>query len=204
MIQKRNFTAQRVWKATEEDGLSYILAGLMLLISPMIVSRPHHIWMFGLAIIFGPILLSRFKEKVTYPRVGYAVLLGPKNTKKDWGGVIFVIGSIIGWVALVLLLGGASDTLLWYRWVPTVVALLLTGMFMSLVKKSGQKAWLLLAGFSLAGAVAISFIDFQTKFDWITLYCIGLGTVFLILGITRLLFFIRKYPVVVEVEANGE
>lgn len=194
---------QRLYRFFEQDGLTEILSGIMLISCILIIGNRAFVGLAALLVIFGPVLLSKIRRRITYPRIGYMVPRKKPDRRINRAGVVFMSAAITAWAALVLLLGGYTNADVVYRWIPTLLALIITGMWLFLAGKTGQKRHYFFAGLMIAGAVAISLPRFDNAFANIRLFCLIAGCIFLISGIIRLIVFLKKYSAPIP-EGNHE
>ena len=187
--------AQRTYRFAWQDGLLEIFGGLMLMMTVIFMERPYTVALaYMFAFVVGPKLLERIKRKTTYPRIGYVAMKKTKRGGFDWTGLVFILSMIVLYVVVVLLTGDPSDRAQWMRWTPTLMAAILLGMFIHLVTVSGQKYYYVLATIALTGAIILAFFDFDYRYAWMIIFSVGLGGMFFLTGLIKLIVFINKYP----------
>jgi hypothetical protein len=196
---------QKTFRFYGQDGLLEIFGGLMLAVSSILMSRPYTIYLvISFSLVVGPWLLKKLKQKITNPRIGYYAAKDDNKAKFDRNGLFYILGVLAVWVLIILLAGGLNYRTIWFRWTPTLLALLLFGPFIYIVARSGQKAYYLLAVVSLAGAVALAFFDFHQEYVWGVIYSLSMGATLIIIGAAKMVHFLVKYPrVEMEVKNNA-
>jgi len=191
---------RRAYKAMQSDGVTEILLGLVLLVT-------GGTWGSGTTGVFTVFIilymrkvLEYIKEKVTYPRVGYAKLPEENSAETGKGILLFMVAVLIVMgIGIVLFYGGLTSHLI-YQWLPTFFGLMMLGAFTYMRGKTGDPIYLAYIAYSVLTGVAFSLIDFG---DWkagFTLYLVLLGATFMLVGAVRMALFMRRYPVMKKVE----
>jgi hypothetical protein len=196
---------QKTFRFYGQDGLLEIFGGLMLAVSSILMSRPYTIYLvISFSLVVGPWLLKKLKQKITNPRIGFYEAKSDKKSQFDRNGLFYILGVLAVWVLIILVAGGLTHRTIWFRWTPTLLALLLLGPFFYIVARSGQKAYYLLAVVSLAGAITLAFFDFRQEYVWGVIYSLSMGAILIIIGAAKMVYFLNKYPrVEMEVENDA-
>ena len=190
---------RRAYRAMERDGVTEILLGLVLLVT-------GGTWRTGTTGILAVFMilymrktLEYIKERVTYPRVGYAKLPeeGPEIGK---GILLFMVAVLIVLgIGVALFYGGLTYHLI-YQWLPTFFGLMMLGAFTYMRGKTGDPIYLAYIAYSVLAGVAFSLINFNDPLAGFTLYLVLLGATFILVGAVRMALFMRRYPVMKEGE----
>lgn len=186
---------QRAFRYDVQDGFTEFLAGIMFFFIARSVVDPHLAWVPAL-LIFPMRWASRFfKEKFTYPRVGY-VKLRSEDGKTLGRGMLGYLGAVLGILAVALLLmGGFTSWDMWRQWLPALVGGFTSGGFFYLAGRSGMWRHRFLGVFVIAWGVACSLLftdGFRTAFSR---WALGVGLVSLVMGVVVFLIFLRSHPV---------
>jgi len=191
---------RRAYRTMQRDGITEILLGLVLLVT-------GGTWGSGTTGIFTVFIilymrkaLEYIKEKVTYPRIGYAKLPEEDSVETGKGILLFMVAVLIVMgIGIALFYGGLTSHLI-YQWLPTFFGLMMLGAFTYMRGKTGDPIYLAYIAYSVLTGVAFSLIDFG---DWkagFTLYLVLLGATFILVGAVRMALFMSRYPVMKEVE----
>jgi len=174
-----------------EDGLLYIFLGVLLLIVGLSFSVPA----LSIAVAFAAFLylpVEWIRERVTYPRLGYAKFCVPANFTK--GIIIFIIVAILG-LGIVAFAGDGR----YQRFLPLAVSVVfaLSVYFGFSTQGIGFVDYFLIALILIGGVVTTWLFE-----DWreglsVLFFVVG-GTAMLI-GVLKFLLFLRKYPNPVEI-----
>ena len=118
--QNLDHLEKRAFRYDVQDGFTEFLAGIMFFFVARSAIDPHLAWLPAL-LIFPMRIGSRFfKEKFTYPRVGY-VKLKSESGQKLGRGMLGHLGIVIGIMAVILVLtGGIASWDAWRRWLPAL------------------------------------------------------------------------------------
>ncbi len=195
---------QRLFRFFGQDGLTEILSGIMLISCIFIIGNRAFIGLAVLLIIFGPVFLNKFRQRITYPRIGYMEPKKKPDHRINRASVIIISAMIIVWAIMVLLMGGFTDAEILYRWIPTLLAFILTGLWFFLAERTGQKRHYFFAVLMIVGAVTISLLEFDNAFANVRLFCLAGGSIFFISGIVKLIIFLKKYPAPDLEENHGQ
>ena len=191
---------RRAYRAMQRDGITEMLVGLVLLV----VGGTWGTGATGILPVFIILYMNKvleyIKERVTYPRIGYAKL--PEEDSVETGKGIFLFMAsvmIVLGIGIVLFYGGLTSHLI-YQWLPTFFGLMMLGAFTYMRGKTGDPIYLAYIAYSVLTGVVFSLYNFS---DWkagFTLYLVLLGATFMVVGAVRLALFVRRYPVMKEVE----
>ena len=108
-------------------------------------------------------------------------------------GIIVVYAISIGFIS--------SDTI--YRWVPAFFGVIMWAPSLYLTDKTGQKRYYLFGALMTITGFAVALADFLPVEAVVVVYSLSWGAVFFVLGITRAVLFIRKYPVIESPEDDS-
>jgi hypothetical protein len=197
---------RKVYRDSLQDGIMEILAGLLLVVCGLVMTNPRLSGAF--AGVYLLLLLSlrrlhdRMKRRFTYPRLGEVVLHEEEPKQLVVGILGFVLAAGV-LVAVTLTLLGRLTTAEWYRWLPAWMGLCFVGASWHLYCKSGQARYAVGGFVALGAGVAIGSLQLPGKMDNITLYLITLGVAVALIGVVRLLRFVRANPVVTQEAPNN-
>ena len=181
-----------------QDGFTEILLGLILLVFPVLIVRPEFVSIFVVFyIFFMPHLLEAIRKKHVYPRIGYVKLKEEEPPKLSIGIIAVVLLIFVSVIVILYSLSiGIIDRYFIWRWLPTVFGFITWGPSLYLKEKTGQNKYYLLGTSMTISGVAVSLAGSIPAEFAMTVYMVGWGLFFLVLGLIRLLIFIRKYPVI--------
>ncbi|MFW9996056.1 MAG: hypothetical protein ACFFD4_28710 [Candidatus Odinarchaeota archaeon] len=196
---------QKAFGETMIDGITEILAGILLLSLPVIFAHPYLVVFIALFVIYGQFALDFIRERTTYPRIGRVELKieeNPATVKRSLLELLLLLlGSIlITFMTMIIVEGGIPalesvyESL--YRWIPLCFGLIMFGPSLYLVEKSGNRYYYLVGIFTSLLGLLMAVLAFPGEKDGLYLYFIILGSLSLITGIARHILFIRKYPVI--------
>lgn len=185
---------QKAFRGAEQDGLVELLTGLSLFAIAARAFSPYLIIvMLAPVFLFAPILKA-LRRRFTWPRVGYVKLI-PEDSRRLLGRIFLVV-----FILFILLAGGLfifSDPArweLWVRWFPAFLGTLMSGMFISLVSKSGCARYSVLAALSVLGGFGLSIAHFEAFAAGTVIYLLGMETTLVIIGAISFARFIRSNP----------
>lgn len=190
---------RRAYRAMQRDGVTEVLVGLVLLVT-------GGTWRTGAAagilamfmVLYMRKILEYIKERVTYPRVGYAKLPEENSAETGKGILLFMVAVLIVLgIGVALFYGGLTYHLI-YQWLPTFFGLMMLGAFTYMRDKTGDPIYLAYIAYSVLTGVAFSLINFGDPNARFTLYMVLLGVSFIAAGGVRLALFVRRYPVMTE------
>jgi hypothetical protein len=177
-------------------GASLFFLGLLL---------PQH---GGLAVF--PILLLAssvpltmgLKKHFTYPRTGYVAFRQGDPGLVPW----FVMGSLVlglgALVAVIIAAGVIADPGQWYRWMPIIFGIWLTGMFLRLSLQVRLVRYHVVAGVALAGGPLAALLPLSEKLGDIGLFSAAVGVVLPAWGVLAFVRFLRRHPIPAEGSAD--
>jgi hypothetical protein len=188
---------QKVWRASQQDGLMEVMIGVLLAAG---AGQVHGTGLFVpwiLALVFMTPVLEAIRKRLTYPRIGYVALVQeePKNTLR--GIALYTIIVIAAMALAFVILSDIGDLTLWQRWSPTLTGVLLSGGMIYAASKSGATRYHVFMVLSVGLGVAFSIL-FSESYTGLTLYLLTLGGVFILCGAVTFLRFLRRYPLPVE------
>lgn len=184
---------RKVYTSYHQDGLIDIFAGFLILSFGLVAwVMSDMIWMGFMFFVVGTSLYAAAKRVFTAPRIGF-VKLPPQRVKRTVAMLVGagVLSSLLGMVAFMQTAGG--DTPLWllfaienYMLVIGVSAATLFCVVGYTFRTNRMYAHALL---TLVIFVAGHFLYFPLYY-----YLVLLGTLILLVGLTLLIRFVRRYP----------
>jgi len=188
-----------------QDGFTEILAGTIFLVFPVIFTRPYFVPIFVLFYIFFlPHFVEVVRKKYVYPRIGYVKLREEEPPKVTAGVVITVILMIAAGIIVVyaISIDFISPDMI-YRWVPAFFGVIMWAPSHYLTDKTGQKRYYLFGALMTITGFAVALIDFLPVEAVVVVYSLSWGAAFFVLGIIKVVLFIRKYPVIESPEDDS-
>ncbi|MHA1906631.1 MAG: hypothetical protein ACW98Y_05010 [Candidatus Thorarchaeota archaeon] len=192
---------QNAYRDSMKDGIAETLGGFMFLLTAIMFKQPSFI---GIFVVFYILLLPRlvevFREKHTYPRIGYVKL---KTKESD-----FSIGPFLLLITIAVVLTGVSTQLLigdifnlynWLTQIPITLGVIMFGPSIFLVEKTGSNKYWMFGIFSTVLGIVVSYLVIQYPathyLDSALAFCMILGTALAIGGLIKLAYFLRAYPI---------
>jgi hypothetical protein len=188
---------QKAYRYDAQDGLLEFLMGVMLFFVARAVVTPHLAWLPALLIFPMRWALKFFKERFTYPRIGYVKLRTDEETPREFGmGILRYLAVIVLIIGVGLLaFGEVGSWQYWMKWMPAIMGGFCSGGFLYAAQKSGFKRHYFLFLVSIGWGIACSFMNTTTVYHGISRWALGLGLLCLVMGVVIFLNFIRNNPV---------
>ncbi|MFC1803786.1 hypothetical protein ACFL0D_07460 [Thermoproteota archaeon] len=206
MAEKTNLKnmEQKVNKLLSEDGLTELLLGIILFSSSASFSGTISFTPFlGIYVVFMNRIIEGFRNRFTYPRIGY-VKLPDEDTKKIGVGILTFMGTIMLILAITLFIAyGRITGHRIYQWMPTVMGLMLFGGLNYGYSKSRDKVNIIYIIIALTSSIAFSLMNFTDTRLGLQLYLLSMSGVFIVAGVIRFYAFTRKYPIQTNVLEEG-
>ncbi len=187
-----------------QDGLTEFLAGIMFFFIARTMASPHLAWVPALLIFPMRFALRFFKERITWPRIGYVKLRSEE--KPDFGR------GVLSYLAVVLFIMAAAQWVYgditswrsWMKWLPALMAGFCSGGFVYMAQRTGFKRHWLLVVVCIGWGVACSVMAVPDVYEALKRWALGLGLVNLLMGTVVMLSFIRTHPVRQQEAADGD
>ncbi len=196
---------RQAYRADAQDGLLEFLMGIMLFFAAHAMVNPHLAWLPALFIFPARIALRFFKERFTYPRIGYVKLEGDPATPRQFGvGMLRYLAVILLIVACGLFAFGRLGSWgTWIKWMPAIMGGFCSGGFLYAAQRSGFPRHYFLFVACLGWGVACSFLNVDAPYHGMRAWALGLGMLCLLMGISVFLNFLRTHPMPAE-EGDNE
>ncbi len=194
---------RQAYRYDAQDGLLEFLMGIMLFFVARAIISPHLGWLPALLIFPMRWAAKFFKERFTYPRIGYVKLKDDSSDPRSFGlGILRYLAIVVFIVGAGLFaFGEISSWQYWMKWMPAIMGGFCSGGFLYAAQKSGLLRHYFLFLFSIGWGVGCSFMDLASVYQGISRWALGLGLVCLLMGLVIFLNFLRTHPVrPVEVE----
>ena len=196
---------QATFRVANQDGLTEIMMGLMIMVIAIILVNSTFTYLVALIIIFHAAFMERVKEKYTYPRIGRVKL---REEQENIYGPYWAVFAIILLIALISVVASArieNELLdLVAQWSTLIMGIGLLQPFAFLVQRSGLKGYYGVgAVISVIGAVFV-ILEFDSSLVRMSLYLLVVGGLLFLAGLTSLVRFVRKYPVLDLEDAGYE
>ena len=192
---------QNAFRESMKDGVMETLAGFVFLIMAVMFQQPAFI---GVFVVFNLLLLPRlvevFRDKHTYPRIGYVKL---KTKESDFSIrplllLLVVVATLTG-LATQLLVGDVFNLYNWLILMPFALGLIMFGPSIFLVEKTGSKTYYLFGTITSILGLVVSYLStvYPTTdyLDGAMAFCMILGVALAIGGLLKLAYFLRTYPI---------
>ena len=178
-----------------QDGLTEFLAGIMFFFVARAIESPYLAWVPAVLIFPMRYALRFFKERITWPRIGYVKLRSEQ--KPDFGrGVLAYLAVVIFIMASgQWLIGDVTARSNWLRWLPLLVAGFCSGGFVYMAQRTGFRRHWFLVAVCLGWGVACSLMGLPNAYAALERWALGLGLVNLLMGLVVMLSFMRTHPV---------
>ncbi|MCB1181932.1 hypothetical protein KDM41_00710 [bacterium] len=178
-----------------QDGLTEFLAGVMLFVVARSIESPHLAWVPAMLVFPMRFGLRFFKERITWPRIGYVKLRSEE--RPDFGrGVLAYLAAVIFLMAsFQWIFGDITSWRSWMKWLPLLVAGFCSGGFVHMAQRTGFARHWFLVVVCLGWGVACSLMAVPSAYEGLKRWALGLGLVNLLMGLVVLLVFMRTHPV---------
>ena len=171
-----------------QDGLLYLFMGLLFALIGLSFYDQRFSFLGGMAaLLIFPMEL--FRRKVTYPRVGYARFKPPEGLARG------ILGFMVVAIAVLVVFAFAGNGR-FAQYLPVVISVVMGLAFFFGASIAGLRLrdWVVIILMISSGVLAIYFFD-----DWHTAVAVQfwfIAVLLLIIGVTDLIRFLRKYPTV--------
>lgn len=193
-----NHITRAAVRETYRDGLTEILAGVMLFIVALATGRPAFYWTYLIAIlVLGP-GLQRLKARITYPRIGYAKVPDENPARLRKGILSWVFGVFFAAAIVLAISGHLSDNLSWRRAAPAIGGLLFSGGFLYLAQQSRLARHWVLAGLSAVTGILMIVPNIQAPYGSLRVWALVMSLFSLVIGGVVLRHFVRTTPLAEE------
>ena len=192
---------QRVWRASQQDGLMEVAIGILLVATALQIREKGLIALWILVVVSLAPGLEAIRKRFTYPRIGYVELV-QEEPKTVRGIGVYTIIVFVAMALAFAIFGDIGDWRLWSRWSPTLVGVLLSGGMIYAASKSGAARYYVFLVLAVGLGVAFSIL-FPEGYTGLTLYLLTLGGVFILCGAIIFLCFLHKNPLPAEEAADG-
>ena len=186
---------RRAFRYDAQDGLTEFLAGVMFFFIARAAGDPRLAWVPALLIFPMRFAVRFFKERFTYPRVGYVKLKSESGPELGRGMLTYLLVILFLAATALWVFGDITSFSLWLKWMPAIMAGFCSGGFLYLAGKSGLWRHRLLVVFCLAWGMACSVQDFPSVYAAISRWALGMGLVNLVLGVVVFVVFLARNPV---------
>jgi UDP-N-acetylmuramyl pentapeptide phosphotransferase/UDP-N-acetylglucosamine-1-phosphate transferase len=180
-----------------QDGLMEILMGLIMFVTSSTFSGTSVFTPFlALYVIFMRSIIEAFRKRFTYPRIGY-IKLQDQDAKNIGKGILTFVGVImIAIIVFIYLVFGTLSGNLVYRWIPSVMGMILFGGLIYNYKKTDDKINLVYLIIAVFTGIGFSIIEFPYPKDGPQLYLLLMSGLFIVAGVLRFLKFRNSHPVI--------
>ncbi len=192
---------QRVWRASQQDGLMEVATGILLAATALQIREKGLIALWIVVLVSLAPGLEAIRKRVTYPRIGYVELV-QEEPKKTLGIAVYAIVVMAAMALAFVIFGDIGDLTLWQRWSPTLAGVLISGGMIYAASKSGAARYTMFMVLAVGLGIAFSIL-FPEGYTGLTLYLLTLGGVFILCGAITFLRFLHKNPLRAEETADG-
>ncbi len=187
---------QKAYKLLNQDGLMELLMGAILfVVSSTFGGTSSFAPFLALYVIFIKQIVEGFRERYTYPRIGYLKLPDEEGKKIGIGIFTFMDAVMLALVVFIYLLYGRITGDLFYKWIPLLIGLIFFGGLQYQYSKSGDKLSLVYTAIAVGLGLVFSLLDFPEKLIGAQFYTLSLSAVFIVAGVLRFRKFRNDYPV---------
>lgn len=173
-----------VHRDVHRDGLTEMVAGVVLFIVALATGRPAFYWTYLVVVVLLSRGLEWLRQRHTYPRIGLVRLEAEDRRAFSRGIAAWVVGAVV-LVALVLaLLGLVGDNLAWRRASPALAGMLFAGGLLHLARRTGlARIYGLTAASVVTGAIMVwpvvptPYGNLRVWALLMSLLCLGVGGV---------------------------
>ena len=195
MKQKINLKEmeKKAFLDSNQDGFMEIIMGVFLFAIAGYIGTKNFPILLIFLLIFGPIWMQIFRNKYTYPRIGYAKP-SKKMAREIVYGVFLYMFVVLFMIFVFPFTGNVWDLSSWYQSSLAFFGIMTIGVFIYIGFKLRSIRNYILAVLSLAGVIVASVLDFGTIEQSLEMYFLGMSGILIITGIVLFLLFLKKYP----------
>jgi hypothetical protein len=194
---------QATFRTANQDGLTEFWMGLMIMAIGIVLANSIFVSYIALIIVFQVAVTERIKEKYTYPRIGMVKLKDESEIPSGAAWIAFAIIMIVALSAAFISIRVDYETVhLIAAWAPLLIGIVFLKPAAYLVERSGLKRYY---GFGLATlilGVLFFLLPFSHPAEGMSAFMFLSGGILALAGVTSMVHFIRKYPVL-ETEVGG-
>jgi hypothetical protein len=187
---------QATFRTANQDGLTEFWMGLMIMAIGLLLVNPVFVPYIALIIIFQVAVTERIKEKYTYPRIGVVKLHDESEIPSGVAWITFAIILIVAISAAMISIRVDHEIVhLIAAWAPLLVGVSFLKPAAYLVERSGLKRYY---GFGLSTVilgVLVFLLPLPHPAAGMSAFMCLSGGILTLAGITSMVHFIRKYPV---------
>ncbi|MHA1959861.1 MAG: hypothetical protein ACW99U_06500 [Candidatus Thorarchaeota archaeon] len=197
-------TEQAITRYSMQDGVITVMLGLVLIVASGAFLAPWLTVYLAFFVIFGPKALEVFREKYTYPRIGYVQLRTEEEGSRTAAGIFgfIALSFVVTLVAMFLVHGTISADLL-YGWIPAWIGTIMIGPSLHVADITGSRFYYVFGFVAVATGYALSILGFDLGTFNVSIYLVGWGLFLVLVGLVTFWRFVRKYPILEsEVEPN--
>jgi len=185
---------RRSWRYDSQDGLVELLAGIMFFFVARAVVDPHLTWVLALLIFPMRWAFRFFKERFSYPRIGYVKLKSEEGTELGRGMLTYLVLVLLVFVVGLAVVGDITSWAQWMKWMPTLLGGFSSCGFLYMAQKSRLVRHYFLFVFCIGWGIACSLMQTLSPRAGLQRWALGLGLVCLVMGITTFVIFLRRHP----------
>ncbi len=188
-----NDLERRSWRYDTQDGLVEFLAAIVFFVVATAVVDPHLAWVPALLIFPMRRAMRFFKERFSYPRIGYVKLKDETSAELGRGMLVYLILVIIIVAGGLALLGEITSWAQWMKWLPALMGGFCSGGFLYVAQKTRFVRHYFLFVVCIGWGIACSLMQLPYPRAGLQRWALGLGLVCLVMGITTFLVFLRRH-----------
>jgi len=184
---------RKAFRDSQQDGLMEIMMGIILLTFGGFFYSTIFVF-YILLILFSGKIVEFFRNRYTYPRIGFVKLHQEKPKDALKGVFLFEFAVITIIFVLISFFGDVTNSSQWVKWSPLFFGMILVGPFAHAASKSGSVRYSGYAILSVTLGVFFSLIEFGSGCTGLILYLVFIGGFLFFCGLVILIRFLREYP----------
>jgi len=196
---------QATFRIANQDGITEFWMGLMITAIAFLMIETISVVIIAILVVFQAVYIEKIKAKFTYPRIGKVKLRGENEMPSGYGWVLTIFIILPAIASVIFVSRYENDILLLIaRWAPLLFGIGLMQPAAYFVERSGLNRYYGIGVVSILLGLVFSLLDFITPVDRMALYMILVGILFILAGLTNLIRFVRKYPILDLEEVSDE
>ncbi len=196
---------QATFRTANQDGLTEFWMGLMISALAILLVETISVVIIALLIVFQAVYIEKMKARFTYPRIGKVKLRGENEMPPGYGWVLAIFIMLPAIASVMISSRYENDILLLIaRWAPLLFGIGLAQPAAYFVERSGLNRYYGIGVASILLGLVLSLLEFTTPVYRMTLYMALVGILFILAGVTSLVRFVRKYPILDLEEVSDE
>lgn len=187
---------QRANRLLSQDGLTEMLLGAIFFVSSAsMAGTGSFIPFLPLYMLFLNRIVEGFRNRYTYPRIGYVKVPLEESSEVSRGILTFVGGVMVVFVLGIYFSTGTLSSHMLYKWLPLGVGVFMYGPLQYMYGKTGDKINLVYIVVMVMSGLVFSQMSFTDIKEGPQFYLLASAGFFVLAGVARFYLFTQNNPV---------